>query len=290
MIYTQTANFPYPLLVNDTKDYIDPTFEFDVNLAENQADYAFSIDYTIGSDFLKNLIQENKASLILIIKSKDNQFHKLNEWGSPTLQIPKSRLSLDKKTTLQLMIQSNEKISFSDNMDLDDFYKEYQSEITVNHGNALGFSNIIIFDGSQNKPHDLFEKKVDPNITSDIEIKLSSETIKLIFKDSDIELANFHHVGSDNLKNPYLYLGLQKALINFIHNNANDDNKDEIEDIQNFDQNNVTLSLERKLLILMQKKQIKSLNMDNIDEVIHLISDNIIRKYISSLKDLKDES
>lgn len=77
MIYTKKANFPYPILMNFTDDYIDPEFELDVNIKDNMKEFILEIDWKISSKFIKNLIKKEKASLILIIKSRDNQFYKL---------------------------------------------------------------------------------------------------------------------------------------------------------------------------------------------------------------------
>ena len=76
MIYTKKANFPYPVLMNFTDDYVDPEFELDVTIRDNTDDYAIDVTWKVSSDYIKGLIRSGKASLTLIIKSKDNRFHK----------------------------------------------------------------------------------------------------------------------------------------------------------------------------------------------------------------------
>ena len=44
-------------------------------------------------------------------------------------------------------------------MDLNEFYEDLKSEIHIKKGKVLGFSNTVIFDGSQKKPFELFEKR-----------------------------------------------------------------------------------------------------------------------------------
>ncbi len=289
MIYTQDANFPYPLLVNGTSDYVDSLFDFEItSLSENTDNYIFSISYEIKSGYLRQLIEEKKAQLFLIINSKDNQFHALDK-NFHNLPISKSRLSFsanNKKTALQLMIQSCEDICFRDNSDLNPFYDEFKQEIIVKKGMALGFSNVIAFDGTQKKPHDLFEKKLDPNISSAIKIELSSEIIRVTYKDEAFQFSDFPQ--ARNLNNPYLYLGLQKALINFLIQNA-DNISEGIEDILKLEVSDLT-PLDNKLYTFMKEKRIKELNMENIDHVIHLISDSIIEKYVETVRGLKDDN
>lgn len=273
MIYSKKANFPYPLLTNDSNEYKDAAFEFDAFLSENNKYYIFEIQYKISSHFIKKLLYNNQAKLILIIKSKDNQFHELN-YNQDIIEIKKSRLFIGSKTVLQLMIKTTETISFSSNYDLNEFYDEQKDNIIIDQGMGLAFSNQVIFDGGDNKPFELFEKKVDKNIKSDIEIVLSNETIVIVYKNEE-----FMPIKKE-LNYPYIYLGLQKALIRFISHYSSD--LDEIIDIPSTEPNEN--SLDNKLLRLMQSKRINELSLAKIDEVIYLMTDDIIKKYNSTIR------
>ena len=105
MIYKKEANFPYPLLTNTSDSYEQFQFTLDIDLQENTEYYHFNVKSEIESPFLKKLIQSRQAKIILVIQSKDNKFYdvKLNE---DQIIIPKTRLSLSKRTTLQLFIQA----------------------------------------------------------------------------------------------------------------------------------------------------------------------------------------
>lgn len=273
MIYTKKANFPYPILMNFTDDYIDPEFELDVNIKDNMKEFILEIGWKISSKFIKNLIKKEKASLILIIKSRDNQFYKLNNKQHLQIEIPKRKLSINARTVMQLMIQVNEDMDYSKNDDLNSFYNEIKSQIHIQTGNVLGFSNTVIFDGSQNKPFDLFERKIDKNIKSDMEFRLGNETIIIVYRDEQFQFKEMPN--SKELNYPYIYMGLQKALMSFIlHENNNIDEEiliDEMEPPEN--------PLESKLYNLMKSKNITELSVDNIDEVIYQISDNLIMRY-----------
>ena len=104
MIYTKKANFPYPVLMNFTDDYNEPEFELDVNIFDNTDDYKIKIDWKISSSFIGNLLQLGKADLIFIVKSRDNQFYRLKNLRCASIDIPKTKLSINTRTVMQLGI------------------------------------------------------------------------------------------------------------------------------------------------------------------------------------------
>ncbi|MFP3442986.1 hypothetical protein R0K18_35145, partial [Pantoea sp. SIMBA_133] len=74
------------------------------------------------------------------------------------------------------------------------------------------------------KPFELFEKKVDENLKSDIKVELGQETIVIHYKKPEFQ---FNHLPKSNiLNNPYIYTGLSKALQAFILNNSDDGDVD----------------------------------------------------------------
>lgn len=283
MIYTKKANFPYPILMNFMDDYKNAKFELDVDLKENQDNYIIELKCDISSYFIKKQLKKGVASLILIIKSKDNKFMKLDYLNKMQVAIKKSRLCINARTVMQLMIQTNTDIDFSDNNDLDEFYNEIKSEIRVEAGMVLGFSNTVIFDGSQQKPYDLFEKKVDKSLKNDFEIRIGDETIMIVYKDESLQFTDMQN--SRELNYPYIYAGLQKALTRFIIH-ANPGNPEDgvyIEEMEPPEN-----ALDSKLFRLMQAKNIQELNLSNIDEVIYQISDNLIRRYADSVRRIQN--
>lgn len=279
MIYKKDANFPYPILTNTSNSYDNCSFILDVNLEENTNEYVFEINYDITSTFIEKLLKNGQATLVLIIQSKDNKFFNI-EYGKKTKSISKSRISLSKRTTIQLFIQSNEEINFKDNNDLSSFYDEFKDEIYVPKNSILGFSNSVIFEGSNNKPLELFEKKVNPNLKSDVKIELGSETIIINYKNEALQFTDLPQ--SSTFNNPYVYMGLQKALYRFIVNIDEEDHEevdlDEIEAPRD--------GLDFKLYNLMRKKRISKLNIENMDEVIYSISDKMLEKYTAAVRRL----
>ena len=102
MIYKKDANFPYPLLTNTSNSYDGCNFTLDIELNENTYEYIFQIKYEIESYFIKKLIRENKAQLVLVVQSKDNKFFNLN-LNENIKTIPKNRISLSKRTTINYL-------------------------------------------------------------------------------------------------------------------------------------------------------------------------------------------
>ena len=285
MIYTKKANFPYPVLMNYTDDYQNAEFELDVNLRDNSDNYILDITWSVSSRFIQDLLKRGKAVLVLIIKSKDNQFFFL-KYGKKLQQIiSKNKLSLNTKTVIQLMIQTQERVSFCENPDLNPFYDDIKPDINIAPGNVLGFSNTVIFDGSQQKPFDLFEKMVNPNINSDIEIRLGNETIIIVYKNESLQFPDVQR--SRQLNYPYLYMGLQKALTAFILH-ANPDNPDDgvIIDGMDLPQN----SLDIKLYNLMKAKNIDEISFNTMDAAIYQMSDNMITQYTDAVRGLQNEN
>ena len=280
MIYKKDANFPYPLLTNTSNSYDRCNFMLDIELNENTYDYMIQINYDIESDFMKKLIAENKAQLVLVVQSKDNKFFNLKS-GQNTISISKKRISLIKgRTTIQLLIQAKEEINFKENNDLNPFYISIKDQINVPKHSVLGFSNSVILDGTTSKPLDLFEKKLDPNLKSEVRIDLGSETIIINYKNEDYQFIDSQVCS--RLNNIYVYMGLQKALCRFVATYGQDD--DEGVDLDDMDL--PIEGLDMKLYNLMKSKMIKSVSLDNMDEVICSITDRIIDKYTSAVRGL----
>jgi hypothetical protein len=278
MIYKKDANFPYPILTNSSTSYEDSSFILDVSLEENTNDYRFLINYDISSPFIKHLIESGEAELILIIQSKDNKFFKLKP-NQNAIEVPKNRVSLNRRTSIQLHIQSTKEIHFGDNNSLSSFYDAFKYDINVPKNALLGFSNIVVFEGNIQNPLTLFEKRLDENLSSDIKIELGSETIIICYRKDEFQFNGVR--SSQALNNPYIYAGLRTALQRFISEHS--DNGEDVDLTQIQQPENL---LDFKLYQLMTKKMITELSVDNIDEVISLISNKIIEKYTGAIKEL----
>ena len=273
------AIFPYPVLKNELDDYTENIFNLEVDLKDNTNEFIFEITYEIGSDYIKNLIDTKKAALFLVIRAKDNKFFRVE--NNSKVSIPKNRISLDKRTSIQLIIRAEEQIDFQDNNDLTDFYTGIKTKISIDKHCLLGLSNVVIFDGSMRKPFDIFEKRISSDLNSDIKIEVGSETIIIEYKHEDYQFVTSPN--SSILNYPYIYMGMQKALMKMI--------KEKSDDGESLDFNDMEMPEEplyAKLYNLLKSKGIDGVDINNIDEVIYKSSDRILEKFSNVIKGLNE--
>ena len=279
MIYKKDANFPYPILSSNTLAYEESDFLIKVSFEEDGDYYKFKIDSSLTSEFVQDLLATGAAKYLLVIQSKDTKFFSL-EPSNLQVEIPKNRMSLSSRTSIQMHIVANADISFAKNNELSSFYDELKASITVPKFSMLGFSNIVTFEGGMKNPLDLFEKRLDPNLSSAIKFELGSECIIIHFRDEEIQFQSMAKANA--FLNPYLYTGLRMALERFISNYAEED-EDVVELAQMTQPEDL---LDFKLYNLMISKAVEELSVDNIDEVIGRISHQIVEKYVKAVKEL----
>ena len=276
MIYKEDANFPYPILTNTSNAYNNAKFHLVIGLDEIGNDYCFEPQYDISSEFIKSQIQSENASLILVVQNKDTKFYEMDQ-DQKFIKIPRERISIKEKTSIQLLIKAKEDISFINNEDLSDFYGNFKESILVPKNSILGLSNIITLNVIK-KPQELFEKKIDPNLKGPFEIELSNETIILKFKNENYQFVDIPN--NRDLNNAYIREGLGRAVINFVINNG-EENVVEIDEIDPPE-----VELDFKLYNLMKSRNVKEVSLENIDEVVNIIGNNIIEKFTDAVRGL----
>lgn len=281
MIYKKDANFPYPVFASNVKTYLKNDFQIDLDINEDEKNFIFKFtEFEIESDFIKQLKEERKLQFILIIQSKDNWFTKI-ESPNDEITVPKNRLSLNNRTLIQVHIQAIESINFRNNEDLIPFYDAFKEEITVQKNGLIGYSNVLVLEGRFRKPLEIFSKRVDENLSSEIKIELGNETIELVFKDANYQFGELPK--SSGLMLPYIYMGMQKALYQFIKNYGTEDSVE----LEYLDEPENLLDL--KIFNLMRNKNVDELSIDNVDEVINRISDSMIGKYASTVREFASD-
>lgn len=279
MIYKKDANFPYPILSSNTFAYYESDFMIKVSFEEDGDLYKFKIQDYLTSEFVQNLLQKGEAQYLLVIQSKDTKFFSL-EPNNLQVEIPKNRMSLSSRTSIQMHIVAKADISFENNNELNQFYDQLKSSIIVPKFSMLGFSNIVTFEGGMKNPLDLFEKRLDPQLSSAIKFELGAECIIIHFRDEEVQFQSMAKASA--FINPYLYTGLRMALERFIGTYAEED--DDIVELSQITQPEDLLDY--KLYNLMISKSVEELSVDNIDEVIGRISHQIIEKYVKAVKEL----
>lgn len=296
MIYNKEVAFPHPVLMEGQGSYKNGEFLFEIEeVTQNTNEYIFKFSYEITSDFIIDCIKTKKANVIFVIQSKDNRFYTLENQtfidgkSVGKIIIPKTRIALLKnKTKIQLFVNSALKFNFLLNEDLEDFYSEIKNEIEIEKNSALAISNEVIFDEESKSSPELFEKKTDGNLSSEFGIEIKSDVILLKFKKESYQFLTLNQ--SKKLNYLYLYMGLQKAITQFILD-VNLNLEKEYEDpiyLDDFNLNNFD-GLNYKLLYLMKNKGVERLDFYNIDEVIYLISDNMIDKFAIAINGIGED-
>lgn len=279
MIYKKDANFPYPILSSTTLAYEESDFTIKVSFEEDGDLYRFKITPQLTSAFVEELLNSGDAQYLLVIQSKDTKFFPLDP-QSLQVEIAKNRMSLSNRTSIQIHIVAKSEIRFDNNDELNSFYDELKRSIVVPKFSMIGFSNIVTFEGGMKNPLDLFEKRLNPNLSSAIKFELGTECIIIHFRDEEIQFQSMSKASA--FMNPYLYTGLRMALERFISNYADED--DDVVELSQMTQPEDLLDF--KLYNLMTSKAVEELHVDNIDEVIGRISHQIIEKYVKAVKEL----
>ena len=274
MIFKKEVTFPYPILAPFNEDYPQADFNLDVRFQEtpDQKYYEFEITYSLTSSFLSQLLKDKKAKIKCVIYSHDSQIYDLDPQDR-TIKVPRNFISLKKRTNIQLSIVAAEPISFESNKDLDPFYRSLGSSIVVEPNYLLALSNIVNFNGELRRPYDLFKYSIDPTLSSEIVFDTSGELIHIKFRDKDYL---YKQGGKSNALNfHYVYMGLEKALAQFIFENSEGGDALNLSDVP-VDLGNL---LHEKLRLFMIGKGIETLSLETLEKTIEEISENIISKH-----------
>jgi len=271
MIFNKDVTFPYPILTNFNDDYPNSDFSLQVDFQIEDNDYFFNITYQLTSAFLMDLYQDHKAQFKCIVQSYDSKIYDFNPF-EPVIRIPKNRIALSKKVLIQLVIIATEKVSFDKNQDIDPYYKTYRNQIIIDKNHLLALSNIAKFNGELKEPFKLFNYSIIDNLPTDIAFDLEKEMIHIKFKESHF----LHQKGQkpSPLNYHYVYMGLQKAISQFIINNSEDGDNIQLKELTN-----VNSSLDEKLLSFMINKGVDEVSLEKLDLVIHQITDRVMLKH-----------
>lgn len=280
MIYNKDAVFPYPILSETSNSYLNNSFILDITgVKETNEKYIFLFSCNIGSSFIVNMLKQNKAVLIFIIQSEDNIFEEITYYQNQ-IEIRKERLSLNARTKIQLQIQSRDKIYFAYATDLNNFYDSVKDKISVKKHSLLGYSNESILEGCQAKPLELFEQTIREDLEIPFQVELRSDTINLVFQNQDDSLTSLHC--NKNARNMYIYLGLNRAITDFINEYITEDE----ESIVLNSLPTIDRGLHLKLRDLMINKNITEIRPEKIDSIIQSISDKLIEKFSNCIKEM----
>lgn len=282
MIFDKDVSFPYPVLYNSSNDYLNSEFIVKTTFIDDDDSYIFQFSFQITSQFIENLVNQGKAEIYITIASKDTKFKKI-DINNKQIVIMKNQISLNDFTRIQAFIITKQQIRFDKNNDLDKYYDNYKKDIYLDSSSVLAISNIEKYDGGLRKPFDIFEYRIDSRIDSDIKINLERESIVIIYRDIKYQYNEFY--SKKSLNNHYVYLGLQKVLMQLLKEVG-------IEEVIDFTQSvdDPSSPLLRKIITFLKTKKITELNESNIDSVIHKISDKIIDKHYKAIEGLRNQN
>ncbi len=295
MIYTTTANFPYPVLRDDSKKgYRAAQFCFDLNIHDQGDEYRLEIDTLISSTFLREHLAAGRAELFLVLKGADCFYAPLSvtsfqrKRSSTILLISKEEISFESSVEIQLMIMAKDAISFAENKELTTYFDERKERIVVQPGQMLGFSRMIKCELESEESYNLFVVTIDETQLQDYTTRLSPSMIELVFNKVETKLLT---QTKDHLVNLYLYAALQKQLMHLLCSHLMDadidqENQSVLDAELEISQLSPSNEREEKVLSLLKAKGIKELRFESIDAIIHKIGDGLVGKFTQALSKL----
>lgn len=281
MIYNKDAAFSYPVLSRKNNSYIENGFYFNLSsITDTDDHYKLMFDYDIDSVFVQNLLEEERAVLIFIIQSKDNLFFTLKK-NQKEVQLRKSRISFNEKVRFQLHIQSKEEISFAECEELNSFYSRIKDQLAVSKNTLIGYSDTSTLRNLKKENVPLFKKSVDPSMDVEFQVRLSSDSIILKFKNEKHLLRTT--AAKIDIMNLYFYNGLYQAVSHFIQENIEEDEDSLF--LSKLDDTALN-NLNYKIYHLMVKKGLDEINGDMTDEIIQKLAPKIISKFTGAVERL----
>ena len=119
-------------------------------------------------------------------------------------------------------------------------------------------------------------------MSHDFEIELTPNDIVLKVRINRYLFPNI--VNRNSMLNMYIYVGLSRALNQFIRNNIQLTDREEEAEIWLDTLSSTNSILDDKLLELMKDHGVEYISYDNIDEIIHLTSDKIVDKFVKNIE------
>ncbi len=293
MIYTTTANFPYPVLRDDSKKgYKAAQFSFEISICDQSDGYRLEINTLISSTFLREHLAAGRAELFLVLKGVDCFYVSLNgltfqrKRSTSTLFISKEEISFESSVEIQLMIMAKDAISFAENKELTTYFDERKERIVVQPGQMLGFSRMIKCELESEESYNLFVVTIDETQLQDYTTRLSPSMIELVFNKVETKLLT-----KDHLVNLYLYAALQKQLMHLLCSHLMDadidqENQSVLDAELEIEQLSPSNEREEKIISLLKAKGIKELRFESIDSIIHEIGDGLVAKFTQAISKL----
>lgn len=138
-------NYPYPILVNGSTDYIDCHFKIIMEEEPKEIDnqIIISLKYDLKADGLNKLINSGLVSVVSQVFCKSTSYRKLFTFNNNKLILKINKSELGDKVEINSFIVANKPI---DNFLLDEFNKNYfPVGCKIQKGDKLGIGEMISF-------------------------------------------------------------------------------------------------------------------------------------------------
>lgn len=272
MIFKKDVSFPYPILAPFNEDYPQSQFDLDVNfeLINDDSIFRFQIFPNLVSNYLNELLNKGRAKYKLIISSHDSKIYDFDQ-PEGFVDIPRNRISLKKKTQIQMALVATEEINFKDNKDIDSYYDSFKTNINIQKDHLLGLSQVVNFNGELTKPFVLFKYEINSELQSEIEFSMIGEFINIRLREKQFKYLN----APQNYH--YVYMGLQKALTQLIFDNAHGESVLRIDTIE------TSNPLQEKLRIYLEAKGIQEISLESLEQAIDKMTDKILTRHNKSM-------
>ena len=166
--------YPYPVLNNESNDYINSKFDIDVTFKKTKKSITFYFKVELDEESLWEFINQDNAFFCVHLECNSSCYRELFKFNEPTYQVEISSDKLNAEVDLCCFIIANNNIELNDNPNFNEVYYGIKFNIDKYNILAIGTQRSIII-----------EKDYDPlkNIRSIFTVIPDDEEKQLISMD-----------------------------------------------------------------------------------------------------------
>lgn len=211
--------FPYPVLCEDTDDYVQGGFHIDTKLIEQSVnDILIQFDIDLDNAGLQNLINKGKAEFVIHMECSNTAFRTVIKTFSNTerYRIMNSRVNGD--VNILGMVVSKEKIGHYTNPLLNEDYNGIT--LNIDKASILAYENMAPIHIAKNyeelaEKDSIFsvvkENRIDQNERKPIWYRLDNDRIKIIV-DEEVYASYIRYQGNNTMQPMMMSLLVMPAL------------------------------------------------------------------------------
>lgn len=136
-----STSYPYPVLFKNNDDYVDSSFNVDINVSESFGELNITASFQLDNNELMNLVNLGDCSFTIHVECGQTSFREiyLTNREIEEIRIPSNQLR--GKVEINSFVIANKEIQNYTNSKLNDWYKGVP--ITFEKGNILAIGNAI---------------------------------------------------------------------------------------------------------------------------------------------------